>query len=316
MKEHKKKWFWGVPVAVGVIVFITVLCLPVVGTDHKGCEPVEKNVEITAKHEAMRAEIEAGGYTFTVGWNPALRYELKELCGFEQELELPGMYRIGSGENMTGIAKTSNTFPDAYIGYFTSIKNQEACGSAWAFGAVGLLESMILKHDGIAVDLSEMYMVACNPWGWGCNGGYWANDMLIFPGAAMEECAPYVFIDIPCFYYEACPTPYQILDWEFVDGEYTVPSVEALKQTILIYGAVQAAVYADDWFQAYTGGVFNKCKKNARYSNHIILLCGWDDEKGAWLLKNSWGTGWGEDGFMWIAYGCNRVGDGANYFVY
>ena len=48
----------------------------------------------------------------------------------------------------------------------------------------------------------------------------------------------------------------------------------------------------------------------------ILLICGWDDSKQAWLLKNCWGTDWGENGFMWIEYNCNRVGEGANYFIY
>ncbi|MCK4764796.1 MAG: hypothetical protein KAW12_21540, partial [Candidatus Aminicenantes bacterium] len=52
------------------------------------------------------------------------------------------------------------------------------------------------------------------------------------------------------------------------------------------------------------------------HPNHAIILCGWDDALGAWLLKNSWGTGWGDNGFMWIQYNCNVVGYGANYIVY
>jgi cathepsin L len=66
----------------------------------------------------------------------------------------------------------------------------------------------------------------------------------------------------------------------------------------------------------YTGGVLNRCKSRVNFTNHAIILCGWDDAKGAWLLKNSWGTGWGENGYMWIPYGCDKVGDGAHYFIY
>jgi cathepsin L len=194
------------------------------------------------------------------------------------------------------------------------VKNQGACGSAWAIAAVGLLESAILKKDGILVDLSEQQLVSCNPWGWGCNGGYWPNDMLVDPGAMMEECFPYVADDVPCN--TSCPTPYQILGWAFVEGEWVVPSVEDIKLAIYTNGAVQAAVYVDRWFQAYTGGVFNKCKKKVTWTNHVVTLCGWDDAKGAWLLKNSWGTLWGENGFMWIKYNCNLVGEGANYVIY
>jgi cathepsin L len=73
-------------------------------------------------------------------------------------------------------------------------------------------------------------------------------------------------------------------------------------------------VYVDYYFQCYTGGVFNS--SNQGNVNHFVTLCGWDDTRGAWRLKNTWGTGWGESGYMWIAYGCHDVGWAANYLVY
>ena len=75
--------------------------------------------------------------------------------------------------------------------------------------------------------------------------------------------------------------------------------VAAIKSAIYKHGGVSACVYADDYFQAYTGGVFSD---TTYYNsiNHAIVLVGWDDAKGAWLLKNSWGPSWGVDGFMWI----------------
>jgi cathepsin L len=137
----------------------------------------------------------------------------------------------------------------------------------------------------------------------------------VSPGAALEACFPYVAMDVPCD--TSCPTPYQAQSWAFVNGANNVPSVEEIKQAIYDYGSVQVGVYVDSYFQVYTSGVFNRCtKKKNVYPNHIVTLCGWDDAKGAWLLKNSWGTGWGESGFMWIVYGCNNVGYGANYIVY
>jgi inhibitor of cysteine peptidase len=171
-----------------------------------------------------------------------------------------------------------------------------------------------LKKDGIEVDLSEQQVVSCNPWGWGCNGGYWPNNYLVSPGLMLESCFPYVADDVPCE--DNCPILYAGQGWGFVEDDFVVPSVEAIKQAIYTYGAVQAGVYVERFFMAYTGGIFNKCKKRVNYTNYAVILCGWDDAKGAWLLKNSWGPEWGENGFMWISYDCNRVGEGANYFVY
>jgi C1A family cysteine protease len=311
-KVFKQKWLVGLFAVAVLAVFFAV---PTLQAFQKGefIDPVEKRAQIKAELEAKRAEIKTNGYTFTVGVNPALQYDLEQLCSLRHDLPLPTVHLRDALSNIGSLARVES-LPSSYNGYATSVKDQGACGSCWAFAAVGLLESMILKHDGIEVDLSEQYMVSCNPWGWGCNGGYWPCDMLVEPGAAMESCFPYVASDVPCN--PSCPTPYQIQSWAFVEGDNMVPPTDDIKQAIYTYGAVQAGVYVTRWFQLYTSGVFNRCKRRVNYTNHAIILCGWDDSKGAWLLKNSWGTGWGEDGYMWISYGCNKVGDGANYFIY
>ena len=88
-----------------------------------------------------------------------------------------------------------------------------------------------------------------------------------------------------------------------------IPSREAIKAAIYRFGAVSATVYADDYFEAYSGGVFDDTTGGyAQQPNHAIQLVGWDDAKGAWLLKNSWSARWGMDGFMWIKYNANTVG--------
>ena len=58
--------------------------------------------------------------------------------------------------------------------------------------------------------------------------------------------------------------------------------------------------------ESHSVGVFNG--QNNRSINHVVMLIGWDDNKKAWLVKNSWGKDWGEDGFGWIAYGSNNIG--------
>jgi C1A family cysteine protease len=304
-----KKYLLGLVIVIVAAVFVTVPSQAL----QKGEMPdrSERQAKIQVELESMRAEIAANGYTFSVGPNPAMQYSLEELCSFRPDLPLSGFHRSYPIDNL---ADRAADLPSSYTGYYTPIKNQGSCGSCWAFAAVGLLESMIKKNDGIEEDLSEQYMLSCNPWGWGCGGGYWPNDMLVDPGAAMEDCFPYVADEVPCK--DTCETPYQIQSWVFVTEDNVVPPTDLVKQAIYTYGAVQAGVYVDRWFQMYTNGVFNRCKKNVKWSNHAIILCGWDDAKGAWLMKNSWGTGWGENGFMWITYGCNKVGDGANYFIY
>ena len=67
-----------------------------------------------------------------------------------------------------------------------------------------------------------------------------------------------------------------------------------------------ALVYMDKYFQGYKSGVFNE--QNQTEVNHAVLLTGWDDEKKAWRIQNSFGLEWGEDGHMWIAWGSHSIG--------
>jgi hypothetical protein len=177
-----KRWFLGLTLVIFVVVFVTVPSQAI----QRGELPdrSERQAKIQAELETMRAEIAANGYTFTVGPNPTMQYSLDQLCSLRTDLPLPVVHLTQALENLSELSRTQS-LPSSYTGYYTSIKDQGACGSCWAFAAVGLLESMILKNDSIEVDLSEQYMLSCNPWGWGCGGGYWPNDMLVDPGAAM-----------------------------------------------------------------------------------------------------------------------------------
>lgn len=269
-----------------------------------------KQRQILKQHlDSLQAELDSGAHTFTIGFNPAMQYSIDQLCTYIPNPQNTHLYL----ERSTPIA-TVESLPSSYTGYYTSVKSAGACGGSWAVASCGEFESVILKTDSVVVDLSEQQLISCNTLGYGCNGGDFLYDLFVNPGAMLESCFPYVGLDIPCI--DTCPYPYQAQGWGYVDSSVDVPAVEDIKNAIYTYGAVGACVYVDSYFQAYVSGVFSKCKKNARFPNHCIQLVGWDDAKGAWLLKNSWGTGWGESGFMWIQYNCNLVGYQANYVIY
>jgi cathepsin L len=85
-----------------------------------------------------------------------------------------------------------------------------------------------------------------------------------------------------------------------------------MKQYIYQWGGVGVFMIATDTMLGYTGGVYDEFATSGE--NHFVVILGWDDNKvhrrgkGAWLIKNSWGTGWGEGGFGWVAYGANEIG--------
>ena len=223
---------------------------------------------------------------------------------------------------------TPSSLPDAFDwrdhGGVTSVKNQGGCGSCWAFATVGPLEANIKIKDGVEKDLSEQYLLSCNTEGWNCTeGGWWAHDYHWWKkppseseaGAVYEADFPYVAWDAPCN--GPYPHPYKIDSWAFVGSEDSVPPVEDIKRAIYEHGPVSAAVCVNSAFRHYSGGVFTgpECTD----TNHGVVLVGWDDNQGpngVWILKNSWGPGWGENGYMRIGYGVSQVGYAANYVVY
>ncbi len=99
----------------------------------------------------------------------------------------------------------------------------------------------------------------------------------------------------------------EVVAWGYVNYPPSqVPSVEQLKVALLEHGPLVALVYMDKFFQGYQNGVFNE--QNQTEVNHAVLLTGWDDEKQAWRIQNSFGLEWGEAGHMWIAWGSHSIG--------
>ncbi len=300
-----KKLFIGC----AVLVALAIVVVPTMQAFTKSGDPIQKRAEMQQLIDTMRADIEANGYTFTVGPNPAAQYSIDQLCSFN-----PNMLPVENYVTAPAEMAMTEALPTAYTGYYTPVKNQASCGSCWAFSTCAQTETAILKNDNQTVDLSEQWLVSCNTDGWGCNGGWFAFDYHVNPGAALESCFPYSATDEPCI--SGCSFPYSINSWSYVGPSNAMAATLDIKNAIYTYGAVAAAVYVGTPFQYYTSGVFNDCRRRPKSPNHAIQLVGWDDAKGAWLMKNSWGTGWGENGFMWIAYGCDNVGYAAAYVNY
>jgi len=210
-------------------------------------------------------------------------------------------------------------------GKVTAVRDQGACGSCWAFGAVSVLETAIQIQDGQTVDLSEQYLVSCNQESWGCAGGWTAHSYHLdrmpptesLAGAVLESDFPYAGRDLPCS--GPYTHPYQIQSWSSI-GSWDNPDVEAIKQAIYTYGSVQSAVCVGPRFMMYRNGVFSTDESRDCWPvNHAVTLVGWDDtlgEHGVWILRNSWGTNWGDRGYMLIDREVSRIGYAANYIDY
>lgn len=298
--------------ALTVVMFFSIPSLKAVDKDNHFDSVMHREV-MRLKIEDMKAEIQANGWSFDVNHNPAMQYSLDQLCTLKMELKPPLSMAASQPEQNGPVGAKPPAIPDVYSGIWSPVKDQGSCGSCWAFATIGIMEAAMIQSLGVTEDLSEQYLVSCNPWAFGCNGGWFANDMMLDPGAVLESCFGYVAYDAPCD--DTCPHPYAASSWAYVKTDSSIPKTGDIKAAIVNYGSVACAVTADSYFQAYSSGVFDACFTYSTL-NHAVILCGWDDNKGAWLLKNSWGTGWGENGLMWIKYDCSNIGFAANYIVY
>ena len=198
----------------------------------------------------------------------------------------------------------------------TSVKNQGACGSCWAFGAIGTIESRVkimARNANLQPDLSEQSLLSCSPGD--CVVGWYTDataNWITCQGTVDESCFPYQASDsVPCF--ASCPDrnsrDQKIEGWNWVcDNWYTV-DVDRIKQEILSRGPVSAyfEVYQD--FDAYIGGIYTHTWGNFR-GGHDVPIVGWGSEGGVdyWICKNSWGTGHGENGWFKIKMGEVEIG--------
>ena len=193
----------------------------------------------------------------------------------------------------------------------TPVKNQGQCGSCWAFAGCGTLEANIKIKDNVTKDLSEQWLVNCATDMYGCNGGWCPHEYWQTPGAVYESDEPYSGLD------EACQSSYTY--HEYIDNYGEVdyngsPTDAEIKQAIYDYGPVWVGVCVGSNFQSYNSGILTL--NDYGEINHAVVLVGWDDNNGCWILRNSWGIGWGESGYMRIGYGVSQIGVYASYIVY
>jgi len=278
--------------------------------------------QITARLQKLRQNIALKKWTFQVGYTAALDFEIERITGLnapanllqvarQQNLRALEILKKYPPPRRTRCPASASSFDWRTVSGATSVRDQGPCGSCWAFASHGALEGSYRGVDRLLLNTAEQDTLDCNPWGYSCAGGWWAFSYLTDKGTATEADYPYAAVKGTCR--TSMPRPYRAVNWGYVDDSAVVPSVAKLKNALCQNGPLAVAVRVTPAFQAYTGGVFNE--KAAGSVNHGVTLIGWNDDKKAWLTKNSWGTGWGETcgfgaerGYMWISYDSNSIG--------
>jgi len=265
----------------------------------------------------LQTEIARNGWDWTAGHT-----SVSDLSP-EQRQAMLGYRPIGEAElkarsNGEVIPLDGRDIPASWdwraLGGMTGVRNQGNCGSCWAFGATGAFESMIKIFRHVDANLSEQQILVCNDMNGTCNGGNaeMGYAVMMSMGQVAESSMPYTGNDAsPC-------VDSQYDSVERLQGYTAVSAAPAALKTALMTGPIAVALYAPNSLFNYTGGCFQYTGGGAL--NHCVVLCGWDDSAcsgaGAWLFKNSWGSGWGDHGYCWMKYGQCGLGQQAALIQY
>ena len=213
------------------------------------------------------------------------------------------------------------------LGRVTPIRNQGGCGSCWSFAAMASLESWLLTTPLESWDLSENNLKECHGFDWGpCEGGnsflataYFARRS----GPVSESDDPYRAYGTGCT--SGLTVRKYVRDALFLPDKASALDNATIKQAVMTYGAITTDMYWNS--SSYASGTYAYYYSGTAAANHAVAIVGWDDSfsrnlfgspppgDGAWIMRNSWGTGWGSGGYFYASYYDTKMGRGNVAFV-
>jgi C1A family cysteine protease len=264
-----------------------------------------------AKVNKHNAEAAAGLHTWRMGAGPfsdltAEEWKSTYASGY---LRRPNKHLRNKRTVMPAAVRLPQSVDWVAAGAVTPIKNQGQCGSCWAFSTTGSVEGIVFIDSGAnktLTSLSEQQLVDCSTaqGNEGCNGGlmdYAFQYIITNGGICSENNYPYKGVDESCRHKNCTKV-------SAISGFQDVPqNNEPSFQTSLVGQPISIAIEADqNCFQQYAGGVLGTSCACGTNLDHGVLAVGWGTDPSAgdyYSVKNSWGTSWGEAGYVRLGRG-------------
>jgi len=192
-------------------------------------------------------------------------------------------------------------------GAVAEVKDQEQCGSCWAFCTVVACEGAYFLEHNQLLSLSEQQIVDCDGNDHGCDGGWPTNAMDYIKSAGglmLESDYPYKGYEGSCKF-DASKAKMQVKSVH----TFTARNEEKMMTAVQQYGPLAIALDASK-FDYYSSGIMNGSGCYAGSPDHGVAVVGWGVEGSTkyWIVKNSWGKSWGENGYVRIERGSNACG--------
>lgn len=242
------------------------------------------------------------------------------------------------------------TLPPQFLGQASPVKDQKSCGSCWVFAATSAYEAAYLRANKQLINVSEQEALDCTFADQNCIVGGWHETVFLYLellGLIGGDVYPYQEAKQICT--SNMPRQFFALNWGYIRDKdmpdnFFLASDVALKNAISQYGPVVSAVLTSspdpkyrgwdsyfkryengeanpDWLTEFPNGVFSgipSASLKPDQIDHEVLIVGWDDklgDHGCWIIKNSWGTNWGDEGYIRLPYQTSNIGFGASWIT-